>query len=94
MTDLPSIETVLAAIDRLPADWTRPAGPDAGLKFVSWRALAYELFPKGSPLWRQPQGQPHGRHYSPAYEFMDRLGFSPAIITARLSGQQLFARKP
>lgn len=94
MADLPSIDQVLAAIDRLPKGWTRPAGPDAGLGFVSWQVLAYELFPKGSPLWRRPQGQPHGLDQSPAWSFMNRLGFDPAITTARISNVQYFARKP
>ena len=93
MADLPSLEQVLEAIDRLPTAWTQPAGPDAGNKFVSWQDLAYDLIPKGSPLWHRPKGQPHGRHYSPAYEFMDQLGFRPEIVTRRLGGQQLFGRR-
>lgn len=94
MTDLPTTAQVLEAIDRLPKGWTRPAGADAGLGFVSWQVLAYELFPKGSAAWRRPQGQPHGRDQSPAWSFMDRLGFDPAITTARISGVQYFARRP
>lgn len=93
MSELPTIERVLEAIDRLPVGWTRPAGDDAGRGFVSWQALAYDLFPKGSPHWRRPTGQPHGRDQSPAYAFMESLGFNPAIQTVRISGVEYFAKR-
>lgn len=94
MSELPSIEQVLAAIDSLPAEWTMPAGPNKGLKFVSRGALAGALFNQGSPLWRRPKGQPHGRNNSPAWDFMERLGFKPEITVTRIKGIPYFARKP
>lgn len=75
-TELPTIEQVLAAIDNHPqSDYSMPSGQ----KLVSWRNLAYTLFPKNSPLWRRPKGMPHGQDQSPAYEFMSQLGKNPEI---------------
>lgn len=94
MANMPTIPEVLAILDQLPKTWTRPAGPDRGLGFVTWRDLSFALFPQGDARWRRPQGAPHGLDRSPAYEFMDMLWRHPAFTTARVGGQQYFAVKP
>lgn len=91
---LPTTEDVLAAIDSLPSEWSPEAGPHEGLKHVSWRALAYALFPKGSPLWRRPKDQPHGLDQSPAYAFMDRLGSDPRVKKVNTRQTSYYARMP
>ena len=89
-TELPTIEQVLAVIDAHPtSDYPMPSGQ----KFISWKNLAFELFPKGSPLWHRPKGMPHGLDQSPAYAFMDKLGFNPAIRSINSRGGQFYARK-
>jgi hypothetical protein len=35
-----------------------------------FKELMAALFPPGDPRLKAPIGQPHGRHYSPAYRFM------------------------
>lgn len=90
MTDsLPTIEQALAAIDAHDvSDYPMPNGQ----KFVSWRNLAFALFPKGSPLWKQPTGKPHGQNSSPAYAFMDALGGHPQIRSINARGTTFYAR--
>lgn len=64
---LPTPADVLAALDRLEP--LSPPGPN-GARCYSWRELAGKLFPPKDPRWKQPEGQAHGNHFSPAMRFM------------------------
>lgn len=89
---LPTQDQVLETLDRLSPEASRHL-PD-GTPLVSWQQLAYALFEKGSPFWRRPVGQPHGLDQSPAYSFMDRLGFEiPEIRRLNIYGGQYFCRR-
>lgn len=86
----PTIEQVLAAIEAHPAtDYQMPDGR----KLVQWQNLAFALFPKSSPAWRKPQGQPHGRDESEVTVFMSRLGALPEIQAFNFKGGTFFARR-
>lgn len=79
---MPTVEDALAIIDAAEVS-EYPHTTADGAVFVSWKTIAFALFPKGSPHWKRPEGQPHGLDQSPAFEFMSRLGFDPRVRTIR-----------
>lgn len=91
-SEMPKLEDVLAAIDSLPVEWTRPGD---GATFVSRHALGQKLFPPGSKLWQRPQGMPHGLDRSPAWTFMDRIGFDfgASIETVNMGARKYYRRR-
>lgn len=92
MPPMPTEEDVLAAIDRLAPEAADHLGD--GTPLISWKQLSFALFEKGSPHWKRPEGQPHGRDQSPAVDFMDRLAFDmKSVRQVNLRGGSYFCRR-